>query len=94
VVKDQPADYILQVNTEILPAYFKAKVEADEHIVALAYERNKTDPSFQAINLRPGTLSDEPPTGKIHIGRTSSRGKVSRSISCPLFPSLTQADKP
>jgi hypothetical protein len=28
-----------RVNTEVLPHYFKAKVEADEHLAALAKKR-------------------------------------------------------
>ena len=59
-----------KVNNEILPKYYLAKVEADEHLAALAYQRNKKDPAFQAINLRPGTLSDEPGSGKVKLGRT------------------------
>lgn len=66
------------VNREILPDYYKAKVEADEYLAALAKKRNEKDPQFQAINLRPGTLTDDPATGKVLMGKTPSRGKVSR----------------
>jgi nucleoside-diphosphate-sugar epimerase len=59
-----------KVNTEILPNYYKAKVEADEHLAALAYQRNREDSAFQAINLRPGTLTDEPASGKVSMGKT------------------------
>lgn len=54
-----------KVNTQILPAYYKAKVAADEHLAALAKKRGK---GFQAIDLRPGTLSDDPATGKVWLG--------------------------
>jgi len=66
------------VNVDVLPTYFAAKVEADEHFAACAYKRNLTDPTFQAINLRPGTLTDEPSNGKVHLGKTGSRGEASR----------------
>ncbi|KAJ5666972.1 hypothetical protein N7462_011381 [Penicillium macrosclerotiorum] len=57
---------IVRTNTEVLPTYAKAKQEADEYMTALA-ARRKQDPhatSFQAINLRPGILKDDPATRK------------------------------
>lgn len=77
---DEDYEKSQEVNTKILPAYFKAKVEADEHFAALTHHRNVTDKdqSFQGINLRPGTLTDEPSSGKVTLGKTPSRGKVSR----------------
>ena len=54
-----------KVNNEILPHYYKAKVAADEHLAALAKKRGS---GFQGINLRPGTLSDDPATGKVWLG--------------------------
>lgn len=67
------------VNTKVLPAYFAAKVEADEHFAALAKKREQSgDKEFQAINLRPGTLTDDPSSGKVLLGKTPARGKVSR----------------
>lgn len=66
------------VNEAVLPDYYKAKVEADEYLAALAKKRNETDTQFQAINLRPGSLSDDPATGKVLLGHTPSRGRVSR----------------
>jgi hypothetical protein len=57
-----------KVNTEILPAYYQAKVAADEHLAALAHKRGK---GFQAINLRPGTLKDGEGTGRVNLGQHS-----------------------
>lgn len=65
-----------EVNTEVLPHYYAAKVEADEHLAALAKKR---DDGFQAISLRPGSLTDDAATGKVSLGRTIARGKVSRA---------------
>jgi len=70
----------IKTNTEILPHYFKAKVAADEHLEALAHKRqSQGDAAFQAINLRPGSLSDDPPTGKVSLGKTKAKGTVSRA---------------
>ncbi|GAM82209.1 hypothetical protein ANO11243_001880 [Dothideomycetidae sp. 11243] len=69
------------VNTKVLPDYYKAKVDADEYLLAMAEKRRKEDggdAQFQMINLRPGTLTDDPATGKVKMGKTSSRGNISR----------------
>lgn len=72
---------VVRTNTEILPTYAKAKQEADEYMTALA-ARRKREPSgrpFQAINLRPGILTDEPASRKVELGITpKGRGSVSR----------------
>jgi len=67
------------VNTTVLANYFKAKVEADEYLEALTQKRlDSGDTSFQTINLRPGTLTDSPGTGKVSLGKTTARGSVTR----------------
>ncbi|KAJ5172579.1 hypothetical protein N7492_005172 [Penicillium capsulatum] len=71
---------IVHGKTTVLPTYAKAKLEADEYMTALAAQRKK-DPSrpFQAINLRPGVLKDDPATRKVEMGRTpNGRGSVTR----------------
>ncbi|KAJ5242907.1 uncharacterized protein N7469_001234 [Penicillium citrinum] len=71
---------IVRMNTEILPTYAKAKQEADEYMTALAARRkqNSSGP-FQAINLRPGLLTEEPATRKVELGKTpKGRGNVTR----------------
>jgi hypothetical protein len=65
-----------KVNTEVLPDYYAAKVEADECLTALAKKR---EGDFQAVVLRPGSLTDEKPTGKVTLGRTKARGSVTRA---------------
>ncbi|EXJ91479.1 hypothetical protein A1O3_00027 [Capronia epimyces CBS 606.96] len=68
------------VNHKVLPHYFQAKVEADEHLEALAQKRRDGgDKVFQAINLRPGSLTDTPGTGRVTLGKTSARGNVPRA---------------
>jgi nucleoside-diphosphate-sugar epimerase len=67
------------LNSDVLPHYFKAKVEADEHLAAAAKKRlDSGDSVFQAISLRPGYLMDSKATGRVNLGKTSSRGNVSR----------------
>lgn len=63
-------------NKDVLPHYYAAKVEADEHLAALA--RKRAD-RFQAVCLRPGSLSDDVGLGKVSLGKTAARGKVSRA---------------
>jgi len=73
-------EYAHKTNYETLPHYFQAKVAADEHLVALAHKRvTGGDKSFQAINLRPGLLTDDAATGKVWLGKTSTQGKISRA---------------
>jgi hypothetical protein len=74
-------DAASKVNNEILHNYFLAKVEADEHLEALTKKRmDSGDKEFQSINLRPGTLTDKPATGKVMLGKTPARG--SKCSSC------------
>ena len=80
-----------KVNQEILPHYFEAKVEADEHLAALGKRRRQSDPTFQDINLRPGTLTDGL-AEKISLGRISSRGKVSRTTVAEVAAALLARD--
>lgn len=77
------------VKEKVLPAYAKAKIAADEHLAALA---NKKDKSFQAINLRPGTLTDDPATGKVLLGKTPARGKVTRADVAAVAAELLSRD--
>lgn len=80
------------VNENVLPSYAKAKIEADEHLAAMTKKRMDGDQSFQAINLRPGTLTDEPGTGKVKLGKTSSRGKVARADVAAVAVALLDRD--
>ncbi|KAJ5963757.1 uncharacterized protein N7479_003633 [Penicillium vulpinum] len=73
---------MVKTNTEVLPTYAKAKLEADEYMTALAAQRKRAPgsaPPFQAINLRPGILTDQPATRKVDLGITpKARGSVTR----------------
>ncbi|KAL6251554.1 hypothetical protein RBB50_001763 [Rhinocladiella similis] len=81
------------VNNDVLHNYYLAKVEADEHLEALAKKRlDSGDKAFQAINLRPGTLSDSPGTGKVKMGQTSSRGSVPREDVAAVAAALLSRD--
>lgn len=75
---------IQKVWDEVLPDYCRAKLEADEFMVAMAKKREERDresgagEKFQSISLRPGPLSDEPAVGKVKLGKTGMEGTVSR----------------
>lgn len=73
---------VVKVNTEVLPTYAQAKQEADEYMTALAVQRKRESGlarPFQAINLRPGLLTDQPATRKVELGITpKGRGSVTR----------------
>jgi hypothetical protein len=63
-----------KVNTETLPAYYQAKVAADEWLAALTKKRADggigEGKAFQAINLRPGTLTDGKGSGRVSLGES------------------------
>lgn len=89
---DKDVEAANHVNTKVLPAYFAAKVEADEHFAAATKKRNGKDPEFQAINLRPGTLKDDPSDGKVLLGKTGARGDVSRESVARVAAALLERD--
>ena len=70
-----------KVNTEVMPAYYKAKLAADEVLTVLGEERVKKDGKnkFSYIILRPGALTDDKETGLVSMGKTSARGRVTRT---------------
>lgn len=76
------------MNTEIMPAYYKAKLAADETLTVLGKERE----GFGYIVLRPGGLSDEPETGKVQLGKTKARGMVSRGDVAEVAARLLERD--
>ncbi|KAL2423688.1 hypothetical protein ABEF95_003824 [Exophiala dermatitidis] len=82
------------VNHDVLPHYYQAKVDADEHLEALAKKRwDSGDRKFQAINLRPGTLTDAPGTGRVTLGKTPARGSVPREdVAAVAAALLARAD--
>jgi nucleoside-diphosphate-sugar epimerase len=61
-------------NEEIAPAYYKAKLAADETLTVLAEGKQ----GFGYIILRPGGLTDDKEVGKVSLGKTRARGLVSR----------------
>ncbi|MBE7181197.1 MAG: NAD(P)H-binding protein [Terriglobus roseus] len=71
-----------RANEEVLPAYAKAKIAADRYFASafLAAKDGKRPggKEFVAIDLRPGTLTEEP-AGKVSLGKTEKSGKVSRA---------------
>lgn len=70
------------VNKTLLAAYYQAKLEADEYMVARLRWREQQaglkDRPFQGICLRPGLLTDDPATGKVALGKIDAVGSVTR----------------
>ncbi|KAH3504396.1 hypothetical protein KXV55_004963 [Aspergillus fumigatus] len=78
-MSDEDWASIRKVFNNVLPVYAKAKLEADEYMAALAARRKQSGgPKLQAICLRPGTLTDEPATGRVALGKTRGVGNVTR----------------
>lgn len=75
-LSDDEWAHLQHVSNNVLPAYAKAKLEADEYMTALAAKQQRKP--FQAINLRPGTLADTPATRKVQLGKTAGRGTITR----------------
>ncbi|KAI5302624.1 hypothetical protein KEM56_000513 [Ascosphaera pollenicola] len=70
---------IEHINTEVLPAYYAAKLEADEYFLATTKKRvDSGDSKFQSILLRPGLLTDDKASGKVDLGKASAGGNTSR----------------
>jgi hypothetical protein len=76
---DESYAAMMKVNTEVMPAYYKAKLAADEALTVLGEQRVSKDKGFQYIILRPGALTDEEETGRVSFGRTKARGSVTRA---------------
>ena len=78
-----------KTNNGALSNYFVAKVEADECLTALAKQRGG---GFQDIVLRPGTLNDDPPVGRVSLGHTKASGKVTRADVADVAVRLLERD--
>ncbi|KAL2429222.1 hypothetical protein ABEF95_000046, partial [Exophiala dermatitidis] len=50
------------------------------------------DRKFQAINLRPGTLTDAPGTRRVTLGKTPARGSVPREDVAAVAAALLARD--
>ncbi|KAL2012729.1 hypothetical protein VTN00DRAFT_254 [Thermoascus crustaceus] len=87
--------HVQHIFNDVLPTYSRAKLEADEYMTAMAAKRKSQGPSgpFQAINLRPGYLSDDMGTGKVEFGKTrSGRGTVTRDDVAVVAVRLLERD--
>lgn len=70
----------------MLPAYYEAKVAADEVLSVLARERNEKEERegvaqgerFCGVSLRPGRLTDEDGNGGVSMGKIGAMGSVAR----------------
>jgi nucleoside-diphosphate-sugar epimerase len=81
-----------KVQNEVMPTYAQAKIESDEYLASLADKRSRSDKGFQAINLRPGTLTHDKASGQVAIGHTSATGTVSREDVANVAFALLERD--
>ncbi|KAF5359042.1 hypothetical protein D9758_004779 [Tetrapyrgos nigripes] len=72
---------------EAIPVYCDAKTIADEFLFT---ESRKTQKEFEDIHLRPGTLTDEPGTGKVNLGRAKQSGSICRDDVAAVAVELLQ----
>jgi len=72
---DESWALVQKMNTEILPAYYVAKLASDDVLTVLGRAKQ----GFGYILLRPGSLSDEQETGKVELGKTRAKGTVARA---------------
>lgn len=70
---DEDWETVDRINTQVMPAYYKAKLAADELLTVLGERKG-----FQYIILRPGGLTNAPATGKVALGKTKGWGQVRR----------------
>lgn len=80
------------MNAGALKDYYKAKLASDEALTVLGEERRKTDSAFSYVILRPGTLKDGEPEGKVEVGKTSGPGTVHRADVADVAARLLQID--
>ncbi|KAL7924456.1 hypothetical protein ACQKWADRAFT_286757 [Trichoderma austrokoningii] len=67
-------EYNQKINNGPLATYYQAKLPADE----ILYEVSKTSRTLVGIDLRPGTLTEDP-VGKVELGKTKRAiGGISR----------------
>ncbi|KAF3942501.1 hypothetical protein ABW19_dt0206636 [Dactylella cylindrospora] len=85
-------EYAQSMNSKILPDYYKAKVDADEYLVAKAKAARDAGKKFLDIDLRPGTLGEDVEGEKVSLGRTTVKGKVSRLSVAKVAAGLLEKD--
>lgn len=81
-MNDDDWNAVVNTNTKLIPTYAAAKIEADQYQVARTEWRKKQShlpQNFQSICIRPGSLTDEPGTGKVQLGKTHTVGGVPRA---------------
>ncbi|KAI9849130.1 MAG: hypothetical protein M1837_005360 [Sclerophora amabilis] len=91
---DEDWALVQRMNTEFLPHYYAAKMDADEYLTGMAEaaRRGRGRSNFQAIVLRPGGLSDEPATGFVSLGKTKAKGMVTRGDVAHVAARLLERD--
>jgi nucleoside-diphosphate-sugar epimerase len=69
---------------EVFVAYLRAKLAAEDDVLAR--------PGLGVTVLRPGALTDDPPTGTVTLARTVDRGAVPRADVAAVLVALSDVD--
>jgi nucleoside-diphosphate-sugar epimerase len=83
---DEDWKLVDRMNTQVLPAYYTAKLAADELLTVLGERKG-----FQYIILRPGGLTDGEATGRVALGKTKGYGQVRRADVADVAARLLEA---
>jgi hypothetical protein len=71
---DEDWEKVERTNMQVMPAYYRAKLAADELLTVLGEKKG-----FQYIILRPGGLTNGDATGRVALGKTRGWGQVRRA---------------
>ncbi|KAI9889931.1 MAG: hypothetical protein M1814_004654 [Vezdaea aestivalis] len=89
---DEDWQSVVRARDIAIPDYSQAKISADHYFTAQLKDKYKSDPSFQGIILRPGTLSDDLETHKVSLGRSSAAGSISRGDTAEVAVQLLESE--
>jgi len=70
---------------EVFVAYLRAKLAAEQHVLSVD--------GLAPVVLRPGSLTDDPGTGRVRLERTTDRGEVSRDDVAAVLLALLDTPK-
>ncbi|WP_299952402.1 NAD(P)H-binding protein [uncultured Modestobacter sp.] len=70
---------------EVFVAYLRAKLAAEQHVLSVD--------GLAPVVLRPGSLTDDPGTGRVRLERTTDRGEVPRDDVAAVLLALLDTPK-
>ncbi|KAF2834413.1 hypothetical protein M501DRAFT_990293 [Patellaria atrata CBS 101060] len=81
----------MDTNNGALSSYFQSKVTADYYLSALEAKAKEQGTPFDAINLRPGHLTDEG-VEKVQLGKGRAKGEVGRATVAEVAANLLEME--